>query len=43
MEAEPLMNLAAVPDPGDDFTMTDPHDITAEQAVLGAMMLLGRR
>lgn len=23
----------------DDFTITDPHDVTAEQAVLGAMML----
>ena len=39
MEAEPLMNLAAVPDPGDDFAEADPHDVTAEQAVLGGMLL----
>jgi replicative DNA helicase len=31
------MTLAAVPN--DDFTEPDPHDIAAEQAVLGAMML----
>lgn len=33
------MTLAAVPDPGDDFTSPDPHDIAAEQAALGAMLL----
>ena len=31
------MTLSAVPD--DDFSRTDPHDIAAEQAVLGAMMM----
>jgi hypothetical protein len=39
MEAEPLMTLAAVPDPGDDFAVLDPHDTNAEQAVLGGMLL----
>ena len=33
------MNLAAVPDPEDDFAAPDPHDTHAEQAVLGAMLL----
>ena len=33
------MSLAAVPDPEDDFADTDPHDLHAEQAVLGAMLL----
>jgi replicative DNA helicase len=33
------MTIAAVPDPADDFAEADPHDIAAEQAVLGAMLL----
>ena len=33
------MTLAAVPDPEDDFAAPDPHDTTAEQAVLGGMLL----
>jgi len=32
------MSLAAVPDP-DDFTQPDPHDLAAEQAVIGSMLL----
>ena len=33
------MTIAAVPDPDDDFAEPDPHDMRAEQAVLGAMLL----
>lgn len=34
------MTITALPDPGDDdFTDPDPHDVAAEQAVLGAMLL----
>jgi hypothetical protein len=39
MEVQPLMSIAAAPDPEDDFTEPDPHDMAAEQAVLGAMIL----
>jgi hypothetical protein len=39
MEVQPLMTVAAVPDPEDDFAEPDPHDTHAEQAVLGAMLL----
>jgi hypothetical protein len=39
MGAQPIMTLSAVPYPGDDFTSPDPHDLAAEQAVLGAMLL----
>jgi hypothetical protein len=42
MEAQPVMTLTAVPDPGDDFATPDPHDTAAEQAVLGAMLLSAR-
>jgi replicative DNA helicase len=31
-------NLPPLPDDGEEFTATDPHDIAAEQAVLGAML-----
>jgi replicative DNA helicase len=35
-----MTNLAPVPDvPDDDFGRPDPHDLAAEQAVLGSMML----
>src|ERR1035441_5433450 len=34
-----MTNLATVPDPPADFGRPDPHDLAAEQAVLGAMML----
>ena len=34
-----MTNLAPVPDPPADFGRPDPHDLAAEQAVLGAMML----
>jgi DnaB-like helicase N terminal domain/AAA domain len=33
------MNEMTTPDPRDDFSYPDPHDIAAEQAVLGSMML----
>ena len=33
------MTIAALPDPEDDFTEYAPHDLRAEQAVLGAMLL----
>lgn len=33
------MSLAAVPSPEDDFAQTDPHDLPAEQAVIGSMLL----
>jgi replicative DNA helicase len=37
MEAQPVMTMPEPPD--DEFTEPDPHDIVAEQAVLGSMML----